>query len=146
MATQAIHSDHLFAGEQIRQRLRDKLPAGLPVDGIEQLAQAGAEDLRPRAVYVMWDGERFSGVAPRAGMVEVVQTWLVLLHVRHASAHDKDARNGVAGPLLSQVHQALAGFTPTGAFRALERASGRRPSYTAQSALYPLAFELTLGL
>jgi hypothetical protein len=145
MATLPIHSDHLFAGEQIRQRLQEKMP-DLPVDGIERMAQAGKEDLRQRAAYVMWDGERFSSVVPSVGTVDVVQTWLVVLHVRHASALDKDARNGMAGPLLSRLHKALAGWTPEGAFRPLQRVNGGRPSYTAQSALYVLAFELPLGL
>ena len=146
MATLAIHSDHLFAGEQIRLRLREQMPADLPIEGIEQLAQAGAGDLRQRVIYVMWDGERISGVAARGATAEVVQTWLVLLHMSHVRQIDKDARNSKAGPLLSQLHKALAGFTPDGAFKALERVNAGRPSYTAQSALYPLAFELTLGL
>ena len=145
MAGLAIHTDHLFVGEQILERLRAQVP-GLPVEGVEQLAQVGKEDLRPRSAFVLWHGERYSGVVPRTGTVEVVQTWLVLLHVRHVAAHDQAARNRQAGPLLSQLHRALAGWTPPGAFSPLQRVTGGSPDYTIKSALYPLAFEQKLGL
>jgi hypothetical protein len=147
MATQPIQSDYLFVGPLIQQRLRDRLPAELPIEGIEQMAQAGDLDRRARVVYVLWGGERFADPGGRGTAVNLEQTWLVLLLVRHqATEAGKDARNTAAGPLLSQVHLALAGHQLTGTHRPLRRVPGPSPSYTRDSALYALAFELPVGL
>jgi hypothetical protein len=146
MATQPIHDDYLFVGQLIQQRLREQLPE-VPVEGIEEMALAGDQDRRQRVVYVMWGGERFSDPGGRGTAVNLEQTWLVLLNVRHvAGARDKDARNSTAGPLISAVHMALAGHKLEGTHRPLSRVPGPRPSYTKDSALFALAFELPLGL
>jgi hypothetical protein len=147
MATLPIHDDYLFVGPLIQQRLRDQLPE-LPVEGIEEMALAGDQDRRQRVVYVMWGGERFSDPGGRGTAVGLQQTWLVLLNVRHvaSAARDKDARNTTAGPLISALRLALAGHQLPGTHRPLSCVPGPRPSYTKESALYALAFELPLGL
>lgn len=150
MATQPIqpiHDDWLFVGPLIQQRLRDQLP-DVPVEGIEDMALAGDQDRRPRAVYVMYGGDGFADPGGRGTAVGLEQTWLVLLHLRYVAgaARDKDARNTKAGPLISSLHRALAGHQLPGVHRPLSRVAGPRPSYLKESALYALAFELPLGL
>jgi len=45
------------------------------------------------------------------------------------------------------VHQALAGWTPEGAYTPLVRANaGARPDINRNKALYPLGFEIELSL
>lgn len=149
MSNAALLADYLFVGARVRQRLAETLPS-VPVEGIEELVQLGAEDMRSRAVFVLWGGERFDASATgRAGAGTsqlLTQSWLVWLHVRHASQVDRDARNTVAGPLLATIHKALAGWTPEGAHRPLLRGASRTPSYRKTNALYPLGFDITLTL
>jgi hypothetical protein len=141
-----LASDYLFLQPLIEQRLRDQI-AGLPVEGIEQLAQAvDSQDQRPRVCYVLWSGDRFPEAAPRGSASVVVQQWTAWLRVRNASAADKDARNEAAGAVLSALHKALSGWAPPDQQRAFRRASGARPNYQATSGLYPLTFEIELYL
>ena len=151
MSNPTLLADYLFIGPLIEERLRATLDAGVPVEGIEQLSQANeAQDLRALVAYVMWGGDRFDGSeAGRAGggaSQRLIQRWLVLLRVRNASQANKAARNEAVGPLLSQMHKALAGWEPEGAMRKMTRAQGLTPDYKSTSALYPLAFEITLAL
>ena len=74
------------------------------------------------------------------------QIWTAIVVVRNSAQHDGNARNVEAGPLLAQVHSALAGWVPPGAFRPLQRVQGRRAQYTPNVGLYPLTFELALTL
>jgi hypothetical protein len=141
----ALASNYLFCGPLLEQRLRESLP-GTPVEGIEDLAQAGAEDARQRALFVLWDGDRFGDTALSGRAQIVTQRWLVLLYQRHASPTQRDARAQAAGPVLSTVHQAVAGWAPEGAHRAFKRGPGRAPSYTKASGLFPLTFEIDLTL
>ncbi len=152
MSNPALLADYLFIGPLIEDRLRGQLPTGTPVEGIEQLSQArDAQDLRAVVVYVMWGGDRFDGGdAGRAGggaSQRLYQRWIAWIRVRNGSVVVKDARNAGAGPLLSAVHKALAGWEPDGALtRKLVRTQGPAPDYQAASGLYPLAFEINLAL
>ncbi|MCW5657447.1 MAG: hypothetical protein KIT60_07070 [Burkholderiaceae bacterium] len=151
MSNAAAAADYLFIGPLIEQRLRAQIGENVPVEGVEHMAQArDAQDLRELVLYVMWGGDSFAGgEASRARGGEsqrVFQRWIVWLRVRNASVANKAARSTRAGPLLSAVHKALAGWTPEGAFRPLLRTQGPAPDYQAASGLYPLAFEINLSL
>lgn len=151
MSNPSLVADYLFIGPLIERRLQEELDPGTPVEGIERLSQArDAQDLRALVVYVMWGGDRFDGGdAGRAGggtSQRLFQRWIVWVRVRNASQAAKDARNAGAGPLLSVVHKALAGWEPEGALRKLVRTQGPAPDYQAASGLYPLAFEINLAL
>lgn len=154
MALQPIHEDYLFVGPLIVQRLRDQM-AGLvqPVDvmSIEHLRQAAANmGTRSPVVFVLWDGEGMgSGVRDaNHGSARILhQIWTVCLYVRNASQVVPAARDLDAGPMLSRIHVALAGWRPEGSIHPFHRTSpGKRPQYPADSAsaMYPLSFSIDL--
>lgn len=153
MSTAALLLDYLFAGELIKARLASQvseLASADAVDGVEQLAQAVARNINAPRAFVMYEGDVFNtSDAGRAGggaSQIVQQQWSVILAVRNAAQHEGDARNASAGPLLSRVHKALAGWAPPGAVRPFVRVQGRRPNYSANVGLYPLTFGLSLNL
>lgn len=151
MSNAALAADYLFLAPLIEQRLREEIAEGVPVEGIEQLSQVvDAAELRPFVMYVMWGGDRVpqvEGARSGQGASQVLyQRWIVWLRVRNASTADKAARNLAAGPLLSAIHKAIAGWVPGGAFKPFLRAQGVPPDYKAASGMYPLAFEINLVL
>lgn len=149
MGLSALAADYLFIGPLIEQRLRAQLP-DIPVDLCETVEQVLAADKRQRVLMVLWASDRVDsnpdGQA-RAGASQMLhQRWLVMLGLANAG-RTADARNLAAGPVLSQVHKALAGWTPEGAGRALRRANAPlQPTFTSTKAVYPLGFEVTLTL
>jgi hypothetical protein len=152
MATPALQADYLFVGPLIVDRLRATVPQIAPTDvmRIEELAQAGTgQAARGPLAYVLWDGEQFpqaQGQAMQGAAQQAVQLWTVVVQVRNASQVQDDARNTSAGPLLSAVHLALAGWKPEGAVHALHRVPGHKPNYQPNSGLYPLTFGIALHL
>jgi hypothetical protein len=149
MATPALLDDYLFLGPLLQARLVDQVP-DVPVDVCETAQQVLAADRRPLVLMVMWAGDRFDeterGRAGNGASQVVLQRWLVMLALNNASP-EKDARHLRAGPLLSAVHKALAGWTPEGSSRAMRRANAAmRPDMTPQKAIYPMGFELQLTL
>jgi len=149
MSTVAILENYLFLQPLIEQRLRAVLGAELPIEGIEELAQVGETDQRPKVVYVMWAGDAFddsdAGRAQRGASQMVRQRWMVALRIRNVSQVDKAARHKEAGSLLSQIHKAIAGWSPEGVSRAFVRSGNLAPNYTKTS-LYPLGFAIQLTL
>lgn len=150
MSNAALLADYLFLGPLIEEQLAAQV-ANVPVEGIETMSQArDDQDLRARVLYVMWGGDRFdtssTGTASNGSSQKLMQRWIVWLKVRNTSVANKDARNAGAGPLLSAVHKALAGWRPEGSQRALLRTQGPAPDYQAASGLYPLSFEINLVL
>ena len=152
MSNAAALLDYLFVRGLIQARLADQEPllATGNVSGVEDLAQAVERGLRDTTAFVLWEGDVFdTSEQGRAGAGKnqlVQQQWSVILAVRNADQNDADARNASAGPLLAQVHKALAGWVPEGAFRPLLRVQGRRANYTPNVGLYPLTFALPLSL
>jgi hypothetical protein len=149
MTTPAILEDYLFVAPLLAARLESLLPE-IPVDVCETEDQVLKADRRARVLMVMWAGDRVdagdNGRAREGASQLVHQRWLVVLGLNNV-AKGADARNVAAGPLLSRVHKALAGWTPLGAGRALRRASAPlRPTFTESKAVYPLGFEITLSL
>jgi hypothetical protein len=153
MSTPALLLDYLFASALLQARLRAVVPELAPagaVEGITELAQAMERSIQGPKAFVLWEGDTFD-TSPQGqalqGRAQIVrQAWTVLLGVRHAAQADLEARNSAAGPLLSAIHKAVAGWTPAGAPRPFTRAQGRRPQYTPNVGLYPLTFELVLHL
>ena len=151
MATTALLLDYLFLRDLMVARLAESLIDPLvQVDGIETFAQATERNVVSPSLFVLWEGDAFS--AGQAGRLPglpaniVTQTWAALLAVRNAAQHQADARDASAGPLLSKVHRAVNGWTPEGATRPFVRTSGRRATYGANVALYPLTFAIDLYL
>lgn len=153
MSNAALLLDYLFVGALLQARLREQVPALSAlgaVEGIESLAQASEKNITAPKVFLLWEGERFD-TGPQGsalgGATQIVgQQWSALLAVRNAAQNTPDARNSAAGPLMSAIHKAIAGWTPPGGFRPFRRTQGRKPNYTANVGLYPLTFELSLHL
>jgi len=143
-------ANYLFLQPLIEARLKAEVAGGMPVEGIEELAQAGKEDQRPFVIFVYWAGDRFdeteAGRAGRGTSQMMRQRWFVILYARNAAQANRDARNASVGALLTQLHKALAGWQPEGCARTFTRCNGLVPDYTRASGLYPLAFEITLTL
>lgn len=149
MSLPDLANDYLFLAPLIEQRIKDTV-ANVPVDVCETAAQVLAADKRSQVVMVLWAGDRFDasdrGRAGAGAQQILTQRWLVMLGISSA-APTPDARNTRAGPLLSQLHKALAGWTPQGAYRPFVRANAAlQPTFTSNKAVYPLGFEITLNL
>lgn len=149
MGLPALAADYLFLAPLIAQRLADQVP-GIPVDVCETTRQVLEADKRQRVLMVLWAGDRVAdndaGRAAAGASQLLHQRWLVVLGLNNV-AKGADARNLAAGPVLSQVHKALAGWMPPGAARSLRRASAPlQPTFTESKAVYPLGFEITLTL
>lgn len=149
MGLPALVADYLFIGPLIAARLAAEI-ADLPVEHVETAEQLNQADQRRRTAKVMWAGDTFepgeNGRAREGSSQIVHQRWLVALVMNH-EGQKADARHTAAGPTLSAIHRALAGWQPAGAARALRRAQAPlRPSLTPTSAVYPLGFEITLAL
>lgn len=144
MSLPALLADYLFIGAQLAARLRDQV-ADVPVEVVETPEQLLRADQRARVLYVLWAGDRFG---ERAGgrSQQMWQRWLVVLAIKNVGAQG-DARHQKAGPLLSQVHRAVVGWTPDGAVLTFARADApMRPDIRKDQALYPLGFEIQLSL
>ena len=153
MSNPALMLDYLFVGRLIKARLASNV-VGLELQGavlgIESLAQATERSINAPTAYVLWEGDRIDvgpqGNAGNGRWQMAVQSWTVLVAVRNADQDQHDARNESAGPLISSVHRALAGWKPMDDLRPFTRAQGRKATYTANVGLYPLTFEILLNL
>lgn len=149
MGLPALAADYLFVAPLIAARLAEQVP-DIPVDVCETTDQVLKADKRARVLMVLWAGDRVeaseSGRAGAGASQLLHQRWLVMLGLNNV-AKAADARNVAAGPVLSKVHKALAGWVPEGAGRAMRRASAPlQPTFTSDKAVYPLGFEITLTL
>lgn len=144
MGLPAVAQDYLFVGPQLVAALAS---LGVPTELVESAEQLTERDQRATVLGVMWAGDTVGDDARSGGSQLVHQRWLVLLMINNAG-QAAAARSGRAGPLLSQVHSALAGLSVPGAGgRKLRRASANlSPQLTPTRALFPLGFEITLAL
>lgn len=146
MGTPALEADYLFLGPLIQARLADQVP-GLPCDVCEDADQVLQADKRHKVLMVLWGGERFAGEARQGASQALDHRWLVILAINSVANKSNTARATGAGPLLSKIHQALAGWTPPGCHRPMRRAnSPLPPTFTDSKAVYPLGFEVPLTL
>jgi hypothetical protein len=146
MSNPHLEANYFFAQQIMVDRLQETLPE-LPVRGIDSLATATDNDVRDAVVYVLFEGERFTDDAGNGLRNAVRQRFSAMLGVEHKRQNDDAGRNGEAGPLLSKIHKALAGFTHDSLMtRPFKRTNGRSPIYTPGSAIYPLSFEILINL
>lgn len=139
-----LAADYLALRPLLAQRVNGVV--GLPVKSVELLGQLDTEQINQDCAFVLWYGDRFPDSAAGGRSVMCAQQWIVVLGVRNLSQVDKAGRDERAGPLLSQVHTAIAGWTPDGFFRPFRRVSGPRPTYRKGAGLYPLTFETLLNI
>lgn len=145
-----LPADYLIAGPLIMQRLRDEVPALRQVLPLEDLSRLPESAVASPFAYVMYDGDEVlegEGRARQGASQLVRQRWLVVLAIRNAAqaATARIATDEAAGPLISKLIAALAGWTVEPFRAGLYRITAPRVSYGANSALYPLLFagELT---
>lgn len=145
MANAHLEADYLFMQGVICARIEECTPFN--VRGIDSLAQATENDVRDAVVYVLYEGERIVDTGGKGTNLLTGQRYSALLGLANATQNDEAARNGAAGPMLSKLHKALAGWAPEQAHtRTLKRITGRTPIYTPNFGLYPLTFEILLNL
>lgn len=144
-AARAIDSDYLFAQAAICQRINELHPE-LDARPVDEMASATEQHVASPRVFVAWAGEQVADHAGHATRTAITHRYTVLLVLRHAQQGDQGKRNGLAGPLLSKLHQALAGHQPEGAHRPFKRVTGAAPSYNQAVGIYPLSFELQITL
>lgn len=148
MSNATLLLDYLFVGALIQARLKSNV-VGLELPGavlgIEEFSQATERAINAPVVYVLWEGDTVEDTAGRGRSTMLRQSWTVLIAVRNADQSTLDARNSSAGPLLSAVHQALAGWAPQAGQHTFVRTTGRKATYTANVGLYPLTFVLSLN-
>lgn len=144
MGLPAAATNYLFVGPELVTALAS---VGLPVELIETAEQLTERDQRAAVLGVMWAGDSVADAAVKGRSQLIHQRWLVLLMINNTGVAAA-ARSAKAGPLLSQVHQALAGLEVPGAGgRTLQRAPANlSPQLTATRALFPLGFQITLAL
>lgn len=150
MTTPALLADYLFVGPLIRARLAAELPAFSAegaVQDIEGYEQAVQRAIAAPMAFVAWDGDTLGDGDANAGRnVLLRQGWSVLIVARNATQSSGAWRDETVGPLLACVHQALAGWTPEGAFKPLKRVQGRPARYADNAGMYPMAFQIQLSL
>lgn len=146
-------ADYLQAGSLIEARIRDAArsvkrvsPLGNLYALLEDEPQKMAQHISGQlpAAFVGFDGETIGATAGDDFTHVAVQRWMVVLAV--GSYRNADTAQGVtaaAGPLLSELVQALTGWAPTG-FTRLERQAAPRPGYLAGVGFFPLVFATTL--
>lgn len=145
MALPALLADYLFIGPLVVDRLADQVP-DIPVELCETSDDVLKADTRKRVLKVLWGGDLLGADAAGGSAQALRQAWLVMVALG-VVPKVTNVRATAAGPVMSQVHKALAGWTPAGAQRPFKRAQARvAPRFTEKSAVYPLAFEIQLNL
>lgn len=104
------------------------------------LAYVAEEGQLAPAVHVVYGGHRMvqQQVSGRAVIIE--QDWYTVVTVRNVQDHHGADARGDAGPLLSTVFAALAGWTPAGSMDSLQAAASPMPGYTDGYGYFPLAW------
>lgn len=97
---------------EIVARLRETLPAGVPVLTAEELDGVQEKSQPAPAVHVIYDGYSVTQAQRTAAVTR--QRWLVVVVVKHAGAAAKAAAETKqrAAPLVLAVIDALLGFRP----------------------------------
>jgi len=140
----AAPSDYLMAGRAIIERLKTSVLELRQVLSLEEIAQLDENAIASPTAYVVYDGDEVleaDGRARQGASQLVRQRWMVVLAVANArQARSGDAKHAEAGPLLSLLIAALAGWLTPPFRRPLFRVSAPRVQYGQNVALYPLMF------
>ncbi|MBF0161611.1 MAG: hypothetical protein HQL88_04910 [Magnetococcales bacterium] len=127
--------DYLAAEPLIVARLRDRLLSNVTVQSTWGMSKLQEHFDTPPAVLILLEEDRPGEISLSGAAQKIEQVWTCIVVV-------KDAENE-AGPLISQVVQALNGWQPEDtAFSPFKRVkSGFSHDYSPSTAFYfPLAF------
>lgn len=134
--------------DRLKQNVTD-LRAVLSAPDLATVTEA--QQTAPSA-HVLYGGYRLAGGEPsRAGQGKaqaIVQTWIVVLAVKHAGEQlRKRSSLDAAGELFMAVFAALAGWQPIQSAKPMRLAGPpMQPVYSAAFCYIPLAFEVELVL
>ena len=144
-----LTTDHLALGPLLVQRLREKCDV-ISVEcrySFTAAVEAPYPGVYP-VVFVYWAGDE-TIESSGEGTTEIVQQrWGVLLCVQNvATPNDPGSFHAEAGPLLSQLRQALSGWQPDEALLPLQRVRASQPPfYTPVRGFFPLEFLITFSI
>lgn len=105
-----------------------------------------AENAQPSpAVHVIYAGDQVPGSdnqrSTSGALQKVTQQWYAVVAVRNARTQTSGAAaRETAGPIITQVLAALAGWQPADAFKPLKRVNAPPPKTIGTFAYFPLLF------
>jgi len=139
--------DFLQTEEDIVARLKTQVTALRHVESKVDTESSAGQDSPSPAAFVEYIGSRLpQNDAAQAGeglLQEIQLGFVVTLVVRRAGSDGAKLRKE-AGPLISAVFSALAGWLPDDDGRALACVGIERPSYKPNYAYFPLVFQRPL--
>ncbi|WP_153116025.1 phage tail terminator protein [Rhodocyclus tenuis] len=140
-------ADFLADEEAIVERLKAAVPALRHVEERVDTESAAGQDSPSPAAFVEYIGSRLpqgDGAQAGDGLLQEIQLgFMVTLVVRRAGSDGRRLRRE-AGPLISEIFQALAGWLPDQEGRPLSCAAINRPAYKQNYAYFPLVFQRPL--
>ena len=136
--------DFLFLGVLLEDRIKEKIP-DTPVRQLADLSDIGQLALRGAMVCVAYAGEEIAPIdAAYPCEARVTQRWLTIVSVQTAArVADGGRPRSKAGPLRSQVADALQGQVLRGDCQPLRRTTPPGPVMEDGFAHFPLCWETT---
>jgi len=140
-------TDYLSAGDLIIARLKAQIPnvavlSARDLNGVKEFSQPAP------AVQVLYAGDQVipGDLSDDAIATVVEQRWLLVVVTRSA----KDTRGGTgareeAGPLVTEVIQAVQGYSLGTGFSDLRRLNGPAPSFGPGVLYVPLMYGTVVG-
>jgi hypothetical protein len=141
MARPNFHAAEASIVTALQERLQAGADKWARLIGTRKDLAAVAEEMQAApAVYVVYDGFAVLDASPFEAVM--AHRWLVVVAVKTAAQTRESAPLNVeAGPYVWDVVDALHGFVPEGAVKALVPATPPRPYYSdAGFAYFPVAF------
>jgi len=140
-------ADFLATEEAIVDRLKDQIAALRHVESKVDTESSAGQDSPSPAAYVEFIGSRLpqndSAQAGEGALQEIQLGFMVTLVLRRAGSNGRKLRKE-AGPLISAIFVALAGWLPDEDGRALACVGIERPAYKPNYAYFPLVFQRPL--
>lgn len=138
--------------DAIMRRLKEQVPDLRAVLSAPDLATVTEAQHPAPSAQVLFAGYRPAGADGARGghgkAQAIVQTWLVILVVKHAGEQVRKLKSmDLAGELFVATFCALGGWQPIESAKPMRlAATGMQPLYTAAFSYVPLAFEVELVL
>lgn len=136
--------DYLAAESAIVAQLKDRV-ANVHILSAAELAGVPQKGQVTPAVHVIYGGDQVPTASADRGYSgkpqKVLQKWLAVIAVRNAGSQvTGEKQREQAGPIISQVIAALAGFEAGKGFGPMMRINAPAPAYNGTFAYFPLQF------
>lgn len=138
----AAVTDHLMAEPLLIERVKSQVNGLRAVLSAADLAGVTAAQQLTPAVHVLYMGDQVPTGEGDRGWTgrpqKIIQQWMAVVAVRNARTQRTGAAaREDAGPLLSQLIAALAGFQLADELQPLKRIAAPKPAYDASWAYFP---------